>query len=342
MTEARDGSDAHASDDATHDARRSQVSSIMRLVMSKYVRRPEDERIERAINKAIDDTLAGSEARGVVVTALSGAGKTTLLNRLFDRHPKLGTGPDAPCRMIKVAVQAPCTLKGLGRAVCWAAGYPIQSNPDAGVIWDRARQQLQAERIRFISFDEIQNVTATARAGEDTKILDTIKSLLINPAFNIGLILAGQPSIVPFLEADGQVSRRLAFNRIDPIGQRSAAAMKTIITSLAETAGLRFDQVEADWLMPRLIHAALNQFGSAIEMARDVIALACEEPVGTLRREHFARDFASRTSNAAFANPYLSIDWQALDCSRRGITRPQQLIVANAKAAPSGRRGARR
>jgi len=65
---------------------------------------------------------------------------------------------------------------------------------------------------------------------------------------------------------------------------------------------------------PRLIHAALGEYDTAIEMTLEAIKFAHKSNAKTVGREEFAAIYARRTGNAAPANPFVADNWRQIGC----------------------------
>lgn len=303
-----------------------------------YIRRAEDEELDRAIDVLVSATLEEREARAIVTGAPSGAGKTTLLEHALDGHPKLALAKERGAGVLRVQVPAPCTLAELGRAIAIAAGYPVKAGLRAPITWDAASRAMDVKSIRFLVLDEVQNVTETASEPEAIKIRNTFRTLLLAQGRTRGLILAGQASIIDFLSEDVQIQRRSDFVTLRPVSKSKHAAVAAGVRTISKRAGLPLcGELEANLLtdlVPRLSHAALNQFGTALDTARRPVESATQPTVvmGKLKAvpthltmEHFAARYASSTGNAGFANPFVARDWRTIDCTLRNVTHPSQL-----------------
>ncbi len=304
-----------------------------------YVRRPVDDRVWEQIDEAVRMTLAGPEGRGVVLTAPSGAGKSTLLTRAMARHPAVREAVADGVKVLEVETPAPCTLSELGRIVAMrASGYVIRAGASSTVAWDGARRAMAAEGIRILRVDEAQNVVRAANETERGKLLDTIRMLLVTRGENVALIMSGQSEFEELVKRDEQIRRRSSFASIPSVDASLHPAVEAGIRALAKRAGIpvsaALEPILTDELVPRLTHAALAQFGSALERAAMTIAHALRAkdargrpitPAKALEMEHFASHWAMNTGNASFMNPFVSPDWRAIDCCRRNVTHPSQL-----------------
>lgn len=327
--------------EAMQAARRAVKISLGGAPGSIYIRRAEDDALDNMVACVVAATLEEDEARAIVIGAASGAGKTTLLDRVLRDNRQLAAAKERGADLLRVQVPSPCTLAEFGRTIAVAAGYPVKAGLRASVTWDAASRAMDARGIRFLAVDETQNVTETASLSEALKIRNTFRTLLLATGKTRGLILAGQASIVDFLTADDQIERRSDFLPMHSITKSKHAALGAGVRSIAKRGELPLsEELESDLLrelVPRLAHAALNQFGTALDMARrtveqalaaDVVAGQMRPPASHLTIEHFASRYARSTGNAAFANPFIAADWSTLDCRLRHVVDTSQLTAA--------------
>lgn len=319
----------------------------LEMVKSKYVTSANDARLRYEFNRLLrhagfraNTTMARSrnnrrEGRLLVLTAPSGAGKTRSLLRTIRRHPKLAgydpEGTDGPVTLVNVP--SPCTLKQLGRDTIARAGYPLARDLPEAMTWEKVRDQLDAGNKLIVCYDEMQHITQTPNIDEHRKVANTIKDMMINPDWRISVIVCGLPSVAQFIRSEIQLERRARFVTLKPLrSPDDNADIAAVIAGLAQIAGLSVEAgVEAD-LAPRLIHAAGNLFGIAIEITHDAIEVALDAetfdadpaddtlslraapfaaPRGILTRDHFAEALERRIGCSDEENPFVSGDWLA-------------------------------
>jgi hypothetical protein len=310
--------------------------AIMKALRLKYIASPRDAELEKGVDDIIyrathlaipveimDDKFDGEydeyddedhfvEGRALAVLGHSGAGKSTALARILaTKFPDYGK---PSCLVVYVSAPAPCTLKTLGRKLLHRLGYPLVADRKEHEIWEAIRLHLAKLGTRILIIDEMQNITANARADEAERIRDTLKSLLNSEEHPICLIFAGLPELQFFLEADTQLRRRTSrWVAFKSLSESDLGGVKGTVQVLAKSAGLTADF--SGHLGQRLIHAALNEFGTMIEMTLDAIWNALKSDATAVTREDFATIFALRTGNAAPANPFVADNWRQIDCS---------------------------
>jgi type II secretory pathway predicted ATPase ExeA len=302
---------------------------IMERVKAKYVRTDRDPivsegvqfLIERMLTRA-DPNLPASpenarEGRALVVVGESGAGKTTILERALGAHPAFpGYGVrGSKCSLVSLDVPGSCTLKQLGRELLAVVGYPLVADRAEHIVWEIVRTKLEMLDVRFVHFDEAHNVVLGANVKEADRIRKTLKSLLNAKRHPVSLIISGTPDLVPFFRSFTENRRRSRFVRLEPLTSNDLKRLTTAVSNLAVVANLPLNSEEPEALIPRLLHAALYQLGTALEITHEAIDRALKFGATALTIKHFADVFTLRTGNAETANPFLAKDWVAVDCT---------------------------
>ena len=313
---------------------------LIRSMNGVYVTRREDELFAELSADMVDRTIAEHEGRALILAAPSGAGKTTLIRHGTRAHPALSIAPDQHGAVGMLFVQVPpaCNLADLGTAVARAAGYPARDGLKASVAWGAAMRVIKEKEIRFLWIDELQNVTELANVKEARKIRNTIKMSLINVRHTMGLVLSGDVSIVSFLCSDRHILRRSDVMQIAPVDASLFPIIADAIKRIASKAGMSTAPGLETEIVPRLVHAALGQFGTAIETARMTIARTTETRDGAsgagavLDMENFARSWARAHAVGADANPFVTPLWAKLDVA--ALLAPDEDLVP----AKGGRR----
>ena len=294
---------------------------LLRAMAGVYVTRREDALFAELSADMADRTLAEREGRALILAAPSGAGKTSLVRHGTRAHPDLFTVPDdgGAVGMLFVQVPPACNLADLGAEVARAAGYGVSARLKASVAWGAAMRQVREKGIRFLWLDELQNVTELANKKEALRIRNTIKMSLINRHHAMGLVLSGDTSIVAFLCSDKHILRRSDVMAVAPADPSLFGAIADAIRLMAGKADMSTPPDLRTEVVPRLVHAALGQFGTSIEVARMAVARATEGGGGTsgapmiLTMEHFARSWARAHGVGADENPFVTPRWAELD-----------------------------
>jgi len=315
---------------------------IMEEVRAGYVSTPRDDDVQQGIVFLIERMLSLAhpgtpaigdfrpEARALVVVGKSGAGKTTILQRNFKENPAFPHYGTPSANLISIRVPRPCSLKQLGQILLKELGYPLKADRKEHVIWALARDKLQMMGVRFVHFDEIQNITTTANRLEAIRINDSLKTFLNDPHDPIALILSGLPEIAGFLTQDPQIRRRARFITLASMTPEDFPPFHdNCFVDQAKIAGLATPRDAISTIIPRIVHAATYQLGMAIEMVQEAINLALQAETGSLTLRHFADLWGLRTGSAATENPFVAPNWHDSDCEAvlQGFDAPTDEIV---------------
>ena len=300
---------------------------IMERVRAKYISSDRDSELEKAVDHLIERTLGRAnpglpasmslqpEARALAVVGNSGAGKTTGIERLFARHPAFVGYREPGCALISVTVSGSCTLTTLGRLILEELGYRLQADRREHLVLEMVNRRLDLQNVRFLHLDEIQNITTTANVREAVRIRNWLKTFLNNKKKPIGLILTGLPEVAKFIEADTQIRRRARFLEFQPLTRSDLEAALDILIGFAAVAHLSVDPAAKNILVPRLLHAAVYEMGTMIELIHESIDEALRSDARMLTAAQFANVYAKRTGSAASANPFVADDWHNIDCA---------------------------
>ncbi|UMY17117.1 ATP-binding protein [Methylobacterium organophilum] len=308
------------------------LAALMELVQATYLGLDRDTRLARNFKELLLRTLIRRdpalphgpantiEARGILVVGESGAGKSHALKRILSRHPAFpGYGdPTSDCQAITVHVTSPSTFIGLGRRTLRATGYPAIGKLENHEIWSRVYERLEMRKIFVVHFEEMHNVFLTAHSDDLKDILNTLKTLMTLPTWPVIVIISGLPCLQAFLHQSDEDRRRLRIIEFDSMSlPADVEMMAAMATKLAGIAELRVSADLTERIVPRLIHAALYQVGTAIELIHEAIlnALTDDRPASVVQLANFANAYAARTACGPLANPFLASDWATLDCS---------------------------
>ena len=259
-----------------------------------------------------------AEARGIVVVGDSGSGKTTAAQRVVARIA--AEGGIGPQDVTSFTVPSPASLKSVGVSALDALGYPLRANRTGAVIWQKVRDLLRARRTLVLILDEAQDLMRDQSARERQAVVNTLKSLMQNPAWPVSLVLAGiprlrnGPGLLDLLDHDPQLARRLYPIEFPAVGLPGPAG------GIAELVGLYAAQAEvalapgliARDFADRLSQAGASQFGLVVEAIIDAIDLALHEGAA-LARPHFAAAYRRKTGAIDGLNPFLCEDFRRVD-----------------------------
>lgn len=275
------------------------------------------------------------ETRALVVTGKTGAGKSSLIARVISAHPSFqGYGvPSSGCRAVAVSTPSPCSPKSLGIEMLRVLGYPISAERSLTTIFAKVRDRVQFLGKLVLVFDEIHNVLKNADRDEVDEIRSMFKTFMVTTDWPVVLVLSGLPEIVPFFEglaetdgkgnlmpdSKGEVRRRSQFVHLRSLrlphdAEMVTAALQDVVEG---AAGLFLPADARHAIVPRLVHAALYELGSTLQLAREAIgqAISANPPAKSVGLEQFRLAYRARTGCADTLNPFVAPDWIKLDCT---------------------------
>ncbi len=238
------------------------------------------------------------EARGIAVIGSSGSGKTTAIDRMISRHPAIFRPPEdlRYAEIISFQVPSPATLKYVGQTALNALGYPLRRDKPAAIIWDMVRHHLKQRQTLFLHVDEAQDLALSQSDRERAAVVNTLKSLMQNKEWPVGLILSGMPSLGDLLNYDPQLSRRIFPVKFAPISMAlDGDEITGILFAYLEKAALEADDdIKSESFADRLIHAGKGEFGLTIEVIIGAIEEALFAGCESVGLKEFAAFFRRR------------------------------------------------
>lgn len=260
------------------------------------------------------------EARGIAVVGLSGSGKSTAIRRLFHKHSDLQLLSDGVERadVVSLTVPSPATLKHVGHSCLNALGYPIRRDRTAGIIWELVQNHLHQRQTLFLHLDEAQDFYSNRNLNEMRAVVNTLKSMMQNRGWPIGIILSGMPDLMDLFDLDTQLSRRVRPIHFAPISFASdGRSVRMVLEQYAAAASLNVSaEVFTTNHVQRLIHAAANEFGLVIEIIIGAIEEALLAEHVELQRRDFVATFRRRTGCIDGLNPFASDDFRSVDARK--------------------------
>lgn len=260
------------------------------------------------------------EARGIAVVGLSGSGKSTAIRRLFHKHGDLQVLSDGVERadVVSLTVPSPATLKHVGHSCLNALGYPIRRDRTAGIIWELVQNHLRQRQTLFLHLDEAQDFYSNRNLNEMRAVVNTLKSMMQNRGWPIGIVLSGMPDLMDLFDLDTQLARRIRPIHFAPISYASdGKSVRQVLEQYAGAAALTVTpEVCSASHVQRLVHAAADEFGLAIEIIIGAIEEALLADHAELQPQDFIRTFRRRTGCIDGLNPFVSDDFRAIDARK--------------------------
>lgn len=298
------------------------LEALTRL-RATFFRHPRHQKLEREFEALLQQRRAEiqlglhNEMHGIAVVGASGSGKTTAIRRLIAKHPDLIRPRRDRIRaeIISFLVPSPATLKDVGMAALHALGYPLQRDRPAGVIWNRVRFFLQKRQTLFLHIDEAQDLYTVKSETVLRHVLNTLKSLMQNTGWPVGIILSGMPEIREMLNFDHQLSRRFTPIELLPVSYAADGdMMRELLRSYLNKAVLQptTDVIHDDFLA-RLMHSGAAEFGLIIEILLKAIEEAYLQDTDCLEVGHFASAFRRRAGCIDGMNPFIASDFRNID-----------------------------
>lgn len=298
------------------DAVRRRRFDLSQRLAQRYISTGRDRNLSSEVHRWVDQTLvslteAHPEGRILAVIGASGAGKTWAVERVIDALPGMASA------LLKVTAPRPCTLKQLGREILRELGYPLKRELLEHLTWERVRDHLQENAIRFAWIDELQHVFEGKNEQQVGAISDTLKNLVQRRSWPISFLLSGLPSVADFLGRDRQIERRSRTVEFGPITFPGSTDLvrKVLLPLIVETdAGMRLGDLVTDEFIHRLCRATDGAFGVAVDLIRSAVINSIDRADfdGTLRIVDFAAAYAAERGCEYRENIFLAENWHQI------------------------------
>ncbi len=297
------------------------VRKVIQDLRSAYMPTAAYRTLDHNFRKLLEQRRADLEdgitanVRGIVLVGQSGSGKTTAMRELVRQTQDLilSNPEEEICEFIGLQVPSPATMKFVGAATLHALGYPYSRDQSGPVVWGLVKRQLQQRRTLFLHLDEAQDLARHQTDKEYQAVVNTLKSLMENSQWPVGLILTGMPDLKNIINQDAQLARRVYPIEIDRLNEfRHVDPVIELLRSYARRAKLQLsDSLTTENFAQRLMHAADYEFGLLAELTVQSIteALSGNEQCAVLETSHFADVFHARSAAIDGLNPFIAEDF---------------------------------
>ncbi|WP_421702755.1 ATP-binding protein [Aliiroseovarius sp.] len=261
-----------------------------------------------------------NEARGIALIGSSGSGKTTAVKRLIRSldSPLNENREGTSCEVLSFPVPSPATLKFVGQTGLQAIGYPLRRDKTSHIIWDMFKDHLRARRTLFLHLDEAQDLASHQTPREMQSVINTLKSLMQNQQWPVGMILSGMPALKEMLNHDPQLARR--FFPIEFPSLNAVQDTEQVLCTVSYYSQHAELPVCDDLLTPsfaaRLIQAADGEFGLMIEYTILAIENALRQGSSELGIANFRSSFSTKSGCLDGLNPFVVADFERIDCRK--------------------------
>ncbi len=256
------------------------------------------------------------EARGLVVIGESGAGKTTLLRRLFETHPDLilMNCETIQADVVSLSIPSPATPKHVGLTCLTALGYPLRRDRTTSIIWEQVHHHLKMRGTMFLHLDEAQDFSNNRSVSDMEAVINTVKSLMQNRDWPVGVILSGMPVLHKLVNHDPQLSRRMTpieMRQLDPLGDQDM--IYSSLHQYCAAVKLELDtNIKSSAFIKRLIHSSAYEFGILVEFIIESIENALLRASNSLSLNDFVCAFRRRSGVVDCLNPFVIEDFEMI------------------------------
>lgn len=303
------------------------IQDVMEALRGLHFRTDADDALEAQINRLLRRNETGAlvpepvrmgrtaETRGILFVDAAGAGKTTTVSRALEKHPALQGGDGKDPAFLAATVPTEPTLKAMAIRLLEEAGYG--SGPgDARLertrrttfqLFDQLRALMNRNGQIVLWIDEAHDLMAR----DPEQILRAVKSLMQDD-HSVIVILSGTERLGELIRTDPQVQRRFTIVAPDPLSAPvDGERLLDILDHFCDVAGL--GRLEDETVVPRLLIAARERFGRAVEMMQDAVEQAMLAEDDTLDLWHFALAWGMKEGTDRTTNPFVVDDWERID-----------------------------
>ncbi|KIC29722.1 hypothetical protein RA25_19770 [Leisingera sp. ANG-S5] len=260
------------------------------------------------------------EVEAIALTGAPGSGKTTAVDYTISKHKDLilASHEQDVCEVIQFKMPSPVTLKTVGGALSVALGYDLRRDKSAALIWQHVRRILKERKTLFVHLDELQDIYVSKADRTRSEVVNTLKSVMNNKDWPVGLILSGTPDLLHMVNADRQLQRRVRVIQLSSVSFATHGRdVFELLGKYAQESALSVaSALEEDDFLKRLIHSAVNEFGQIIDMILCGIEECLLATDTVLEVSHFAEAFRKKAACLPAFNPFLAQDFLRIDVTR--------------------------
>lgn len=163
--------------------------------------------------------------------------------------------------------------------------------------------------------DEAQDLYISKGVKTRNDVVNTLKSLMNDKDWPVGLVLSGTPDLIEMINSDVQLKRGIDVVHLGAVSWISHEPEVTeIFTEFVGKSGLApSGELQQGVFLKRLVHAGGNEFGLIIEMCLSGIEEALYNGDTQLRLAHFAEAFRRKSGCIPAFNPFLAQDYLSID-----------------------------
>ncbi|KIT15593.1 TniB family NTP-binding protein [Jannaschia aquimarina] len=303
------------------------IQDVMDTIRRLHVGTEADEALREQIDRLLRRNEEGdllpepvrvgrtAETRGILFVDAAGAGKTTAVSRALEKHPALGGADGEATAFLAATVPTEPTLKAMAIKLLQEADYPNRSSGaklertrrTSFQLFDHLRELMDRNGQIVLWIDEAHDLMAR----DPEQILRAVKSLMQDDK-SVIVILSGTERLGELIRSDPQVQRRFTIVAPDPLSVATdRERLLDILDHYCERTSL--GRIEDETVVPRLLVAARDRFGRAIEMMQGAVEQAMMEEADTLDLWHFALAWGMREGTDRETNPFVVDDWARID-----------------------------
>lgn len=287
-----------------------EVNAIVAALRALHIRSPLDTKAETALNTVLNNHATGARKMILAILGPSGVGKTKSTKKLLSDEKLKG-------KVVSLVAPSPASVKTLGISVLSKLGQPfMRRQVDEQVFRDMVKEALRVAGASVLHVDEAQHLLTSGGEITITRTLDALKEL-VQPPHEVVLVLTGTDRVADVFARDDQLHERTVYVEAKRLSvDEDSVYLGKVLRVLCAKAGFENGWTDADLLPQRIAHGG-RTFGLAVSLIIDAIELELRAGRNILTRESFAMVYARDRDVGGDLNPFVAIDFLAIDPSRR-------------------------